>query len=1165
MNESQTTMSDKNYDFFEDYYKRSTEKEKLELSLRFIVEKLNEKSMSAIVGAGFSLNSNPSFPDWANLLVDAYKEMHPKKIRKKFFESEKKYNYRIANEIRQIGEPVVAAEYEKYKGKRESLDIYIENHILQSQNLSQDLRVHESFLQLNWCDVITTNWDNLLENADKKAKYKVVCSAKELKLSNKNRIVKIHGSLRKTKVREEQKYVFDDCSDHLYLITEKDYENYPINHEGFSNFMKVKILENSFCLFGFSGNDWNFRYWVKELKRIMTKGGHTSNLNPIFLFDVSKKSYTSDQKQFFKNNYIIPVKLDDVFDFLGASKSPIISPKTSDKFTYIFDWLLQKKNENDVIKYGKRKLSDNKILQDIAYASENPISKELMQSYIDLPRFEINNLHYIRPFANQIQLLSNKEKQWGKIEYLFLYTWCLNNFFSLTQLFHVDVIERIIKHFIEKKFYLTDAAPFSELIFGYYFDYGKKDDLKRLASLIEKDCEDIVISQKCKYYFKQLEYVPLKETLKNWFPEKRVKINPLHILCKITSLLALENIYESNNDYGYLFETALKGCGENKQLLGFVLLYYRYYKGNLHLEIDSRLTELVNGLDLLDFEYPKRYIDLIINDSGRINQERILPNARKRFQTTTSLSNDNYDDIKYRCFLNFFEYLNLPMEGIISINVFNDLVKKVDEGCLLRMYPYSFYYYGHSSGEEYVQSIVPLFLRRVSTEIKNFLFKKYIDLFEQKVHNKENPQMLCFLMNEIAKRAEKKEAKKYYNLFYELFLHDESKILQNLADNGKMWGISEPFMDYLKQIDERKQFANMLNWVIDKSLMISKNDISVSSYENYYITLLNNEVMRPYLMEFYSDKIVISKLLKSFEENYFLAFDAFIFLNEDTKNACKKFLGQNISLTMNPVYLKECFSSDAKEKIIDIIANRNYRYISSNEWPVAKYIYNLRKIGELNADDLKRITPSIDSLVEVYPGNSFIRDFYKRELILYYEEIHEIYESDDIELKKAVNASIKVLKPIYEELAKDTLDFNWLSSQDGQNFRNSFFESFSYSKTMKKEKELIPWVGLALSKIILDESCDVYKYEAVLQKFISCCYEENHFWFDLFKEDSSIRFSIIQIMKKFKQGIPLCYDDLFIKGRMIELAEIAERMKIEDDVVYYWKNLGTENALEQLS
>lgn len=79
MKESQIKMNDRNYDFFDDYYKRGSERERLELSLRFIAEKLNEKSMSAIVGAGFSWNSNPSFPDWANLLVDAYIEIYPDK------------------------------------------------------------------------------------------------------------------------------------------------------------------------------------------------------------------------------------------------------------------------------------------------------------------------------------------------------------------------------------------------------------------------------------------------------------------------------------------------------------------------------------------------------------------------------------------------------------------------------------------------------------------------------------------------------------------------------------------------------------------------------------------------------------------------------------------------------------------------------------------------------------------------------------------------------------------------------------------------------------------------------------------------------------------------------------------------------------------------------
>lgn len=1180
-------FENEDFDFFDEYYnKELNEEDRLKLSIDYIDYKLNDKSMSAIVGAGFSLNSNPSFPDWANLLIDAFNEMHPNEICRNGQENENDYNKRVAKEIRNRREPVIAAEYEKYKGNRESLDIYIENRILQKQELSQNLGIHETFLKLNWCDVITTNWDNLLEMADKNERYEIIRSAKDLKRSNKDRIVKIHGSLRSKTEREEQKYEFDDCYDHLYLITEKDYENYAINHEGFSNFMKVKILENSFCLFGFSGNDWNFRYWVKELKRIMIKGGHTSNLNPIFLFDVSEKDYEIEQKQFFRNNYIIPLKLDDflrvlnsfvcvqppgmIFDknvCIDLSKREL---KTPEKFSQIFSYFMQKQKEKEsgLMSYEDNpKIDVNKILNRFAYFSKDRLSNELMQEYIDLPKFKVNNLYYTQLVVDKIQFLGKNKELWGEVEYLFVYTWCLNNFFSLTQLFNADNIELIIRHFVDKKIYLTKAVVFSELIFKYYFDSNKYDKFEKFSSLIKKYSEDIVVCQKCKFHFKNLEYKELEKEIKGWFPEKKNDANPLHILCKITFLLVLENVFNYTNIelIENLFEMSLKRCNEDLQLKFFILLYYRYYSSNKDSEIYQKLTKSINELISLDLSYPNRYIEILIKEDTKEELGVTKPNSKKRYQTTFSIPSNNYEEIKYKCLLNFFEYLNLPMEGIISESKFIELLYKVDDRCLYELFPFSFYYFGHSSDEENVQTIMPLFLRRISTETKKILFEKYIKLFEYNVKNKKDPQMLCFLMNEIAKRVEKNEAKKYYNLFYELFLHDENKILQNLADNGKIWGISKPFKDYLMQIDEKNQFINMLNWVMDKCLMIVKDDVSIYSYEDYYVTLLNNETMRTYLNDFYSDEIVISKLLKSFKENYFLAFDAFVFLNDYTKNECKKFLGQNISLEMNPVYLKESYSNEAKEKIINIIANRDYRRVSSKEWPVAKYIYNLRILGELNAEDLKRITPSIDKLAEVYPGNSFIRNYYKNELMLYYEVIQGIYESDDVELKEAVDDSIKVFKPIYEELAKDILDFNWLSSQDGQKFRNSFFESFSYAKVMKKEKDLIPWIGLALSKIILDESYDVSKYEAVLQKFISCCYEEDNFWFDLFKGDSSIKFNIIQIMKKFKQSIPLCYDDIFIKEKMIELAEIAERMKIEDNVVYYWKNIGIKNTLALLS
>jgi hypothetical protein len=1149
MKDSQITMNDRNYDFFEDYYKRSSEKEKLELSLRFIVEKLNEKSMSAIVGAGFSLNSNSSFPDWANLLVDAYIEINLDKIRQEDNEPVEAYRKRIADAIRKQGEPVVAAEYERYKGKRESLDLYIENHILPIQQMPQELSVHEDFLNLNWCDIITTNWDNLLEQADKKNRYEVICSAKELKYSNRDRIVKIHGSLRTENEIKKQEYEFDDCYDHLYLITEKDYENYPKNHEGFSNFMKVKILENSFCLFGFSGNDWNFRYWVKELKRIMTKGGNTSNLNPIFLFDVSSKPYDSDQKLFFKNNYIIPLKLDDVFKIKGGSDNPSSPKNTSEKFSFIFNCFLTEKKKNDIVEFG-RKNADNKILRKIAGAEKGFLTKDMMLEYINSPKFEISNLYYTQIIANHIQFLGDGEILWSETEYLFVYTWCSNNFFSLIQLFRAEKIEKIIKHFIEEKIYLTDAAPFSELIFGFCYDSGKVDDVEKYASLLNNSCEDIVLSQKCKYYFKQLNYEKINEILNNWNPENRTKANPLYILCKITYLLAIEPIYENKVDVAYLFEIALRNCNEESQLTVFILLYYRYYISNHNLKIDSNLMQLIDGLGVFDSAYPERFIDLLIR--GDDDETSVVPNFKKRYLLTSSFPVDNYNEIKYCSFLNFFEYLNLPMEGIISEKKFVKLIVECENENLFRLFPYSFCYFGRSSDEQSVQTIIPLFLRKFPKETTLFLFEKYLVFFENKIKNNGNPKMLCFLLNELAKRIEKKFAKKYFDLFYALFSRKRNNSLQRLAINGRAWGIREPFVDYLRQIDDERQFNYMINWTVDRCLETAKEDIALKYYQKYFHALLNNKNVECYLKKFYKEKSAISKLVENFESHYFLVLDAFTFIDDSLKNWCTEFLKKNMSLEINPIFLKKCFSEEAKERIISIIEKKDYRYISSAEWPAVGYLRCLNELGKLCADDLRRVSPSINKLAEIYSGSLFVNDYYKLMMKPYYELVCEIFESNDFELKSAVDESIKIFKPIYEKKANEIFAFDWVSTQDLQMFRDSFADSFSYSIVLNRQNELIPYIGLVLSRIFLDDDRgDVSKYEAVLELFISYCeYEE---WFELIKKNPTIKFGIVRIMRKFRQNIPLCYDDLFIRDKMFKLADIAKKMGVEDDSLVYWK------------
>ena len=104
---------------------------------------------------------------------------------------------------------------------------------------------------------------------------------------------------------------------------------------------------------------------------------------------------------------------------------------------------------------------------------------------------------------------------------------------------------------------------------------------------------------------------------------------------------------------------------------------------------------------------------------------------------------------------------------------------------------------------------------------------------------------------------------------------------------------------------------------------------------------------------------------------------------------------------------------------------------------------------------------------------------------------------------------------------------------------------------------------MALSKIYLDDDLgDVSKYEAVLEIFVHYCgYEE---WISLFKENSLIKFGIVRIMRKFRREIPLSYDDLFIRNQMFKLADIAEKMGIEDESVMYWKNESIGDAIDSL-
>lgn len=155
-------------------------------------------------------------------------------------------------------------------------------------------RLHRSLLSLPWSDVFTTNYDTLLERAQETVhdrKYDVVLTVQDLPAQTKPRIVKLHGSF---------------PSHHPFIVTEEDYRTYPAKSAPFVNMVQQSVMENAFCLLGFSGDDPNFLSWT---------GWVRDNLGPaappIYLCGVL--DLTNSQRRLLENRNVIPVDLSPLF------------------------------------------------------------------------------------------------------------------------------------------------------------------------------------------------------------------------------------------------------------------------------------------------------------------------------------------------------------------------------------------------------------------------------------------------------------------------------------------------------------------------------------------------------------------------------------------------------------------------------------------------------------------------------------------------------------------------------------------------------------------------------------------------------------------------------------------------------------------------------------
>jgi hypothetical protein len=184
----------------------------------------------------------------------------------------------------------LASEYEIVFG-RMALDELILQSIPDSSYNPGPL--HRLLLSLPWSDVFTTNYDTLLERtrpAIHGRKYDLVQVAADIPGRMKPRIVKLHGSF---------------PSHRPFIITDEDYRTYPSQFPPFVNMVQQSIMENAFCLVGFSGEDPNFLYWSGWVRDHLKEAAA-----PIYLCGIL--NLTPSQRRLLERRNVIPVDLTPV-------------------------------------------------------------------------------------------------------------------------------------------------------------------------------------------------------------------------------------------------------------------------------------------------------------------------------------------------------------------------------------------------------------------------------------------------------------------------------------------------------------------------------------------------------------------------------------------------------------------------------------------------------------------------------------------------------------------------------------------------------------------------------------------------------------------------------------------------------------------------------------
>lgn len=458
-----------------------------------IAKALAENHAAVMIGAGFSKNAEKigvtdnTFLSW-NQLSDLFYE-------KIYGASEfpgKDYN----NSLR------LAQEAEIMIG-RPGIEEIIKQAVPDDYYAPSD--IYLKLMELPWKDVFTTNYDTLLErSADlvTNRRYDIVVSQEDLINSgNAPRIVKLHGSL---------------PSHRPFIITEEDYRTYPEKFAAMVNTVQQSLLENIFCMLGFSCEDPNFTNWIGWIHDHLGK----SSSQKIYMVTVLHVP-EAKQRLYFERNIIL-VDLETLWP----------DKDISERLLCFFDYL--KKNVDN--EERKRQWFDwsmaNSLKNNSNFSYKTDILRKIRHKYpgwIFIPwelKKKINNVMNKLDFLFGLEKISLKEK----IEYMYehvkifdlggrpLYTHTVETFYNILLTCEWNKLEMSVKeieelHTKEQTIYLHIMRALRELSDWERFEICRNNINIEFLSYEEKQ---FFYAEECRTDLFRFHAQSLSKNLEKW-------------------------------------------------------------------------------------------------------------------------------------------------------------------------------------------------------------------------------------------------------------------------------------------------------------------------------------------------------------------------------------------------------------------------------------------------------------------------------------------------------------------------------------------------------------------------------------------------------------------------------------------------------------------------